>query len=183
MTDFDASLTATEGSEPPFAELAPNGHDIDECIAAAVVALSERRGQRDEWGRFALGNGGAVADGLRSTAFADALAPARDAIARQLMTDFGLDDGSPQIALQAVDLSAELTTFRKALGENLRVNGGPTTAGGRARRLMTPYLAMADREMKARVQLLELVKVERRAKMVGGADTFDAAIAREPEAR
>lgn len=155
--------------EPPN-DNAPDGRALA-LITEAVATLEARRTRRDSRGRYVTGNASAAVDGLRSDAFVASLVNARNEIASDLRSDFGLGADALQVALHGVELLAELT-FRRALGESLRLHGGPTTAGGRARRLIAPYVTLVDREMKARAQLLELVTVERRARKVESPDAL-----------
>jgi hypothetical protein len=72
------------------------------------------------------------------------------------------------------DAYVELDAVRNYLGGRL-AREGPLTTKGRQRALLTAYLGVVDRQ----VRLAQVLGVERRVKDV----TFDAAIAREPEAR
>lgn len=97
------------------------------------------------------------------------LAATRQAL-REELGEVGIIKGS------LADAFIELGAVRDYLGGRLGAEG-PLTAKGRTRALLTAYLGVVDRQ----VRVAQLLGLERRARNVS--ETFDSALARQPEAR
>jgi hypothetical protein len=162
---LDANAEPTEAAEP-FAQSAASGSVCGHC------------GQVHPGGRFIQGCAGpALKTGehsrlVRSGAVTGgelAMADARSALRNEL-GEAGIIKNS------LADAFVELGAVRDYLGGRLG-NEGPLTAKGRTRALLSAYLNVVDRQ----VRLAQLLGLDRRAKNV--TETFDSALAREPEAR
>ncbi len=174
MTDFNWSLTDAEAPAPAL-PADPAGPSRQTAASGSVCPAC---GQAHPGGRFVVGcpgprlTTGEYSRLVRSgaaTGQADALAQARQELRAEL-GDVGV------VKSELADAFVELAAVRNYLGGRLEAEG-PLTAKGRTRALLSAYLLVVDRQ----VRLAGLLGVERRSKNIN--DTFDAALAREPEAR
>jgi len=138
-------------SAAPSAESAPNGRiDLDAVVEAVVAAILSRRQARNPDGTFAHGNAGHAGDLLRSGQLLDGLAAAKKALVDQLKADkeYG-QNAVPEPVGGVLDALAEVRLLRQSVFVQIALMpGNAVTVGGRARRLLQPYVQLVDRELR-----------------------------------
>jgi hypothetical protein len=138
------------------AELRGSGCDAD-VVAASVEAAAALVGSSA--GRPPHLN--AVKTGTRSKAIQAALVPAVDELAAAVTADQGHGESGPPVILgRAMRAWAEITAMRGLLFE--RMAGEPVTNKGKARAMLTAYLALLDRELR----LAQVIGFERKSRNV-----------------
>ena len=127
-----------------------------------MAELEARRGLRDARGRYVPGSTATLVDGRRSEQLLNALAPACRAIEARVTADCGAgDEGLSETLSRLVQAFAETSVLREAVFYSMA--GRPTSAKGHARRLLSAYLTLIDREQR----LAQAIGLERRAPRVG----------------
>ena len=117
--------------------------------------------QRDERGRFILGNTDSVLTGERSRRFWQVADAVRRDIRRAVIADAGhMETDAPRALSIVADGLAQATIVRDSAFERLLELGGPQTTKDRARRSFSVWLAAGDRVEK----YARLVSVHRVAK-------------------
>jgi hypothetical protein len=135
-------------SERPADELRGAGP-----VAAVVDTLHARAARDPETGRFVPGNTAAVRSGDRSEQLWEALQPARRDLVEGLKVSLGLGDDAPETVLGLLEAYAEARLLRQAMFHQMTRLGGPITAKGKCRAVMTAYYAAHDREVKLATSL------------------------------
>lgn len=158
----DAFGCVAEGSAvagdltPPAAAVSPV--DMSDLVTRVIDELEARRSVRDARGRFAPGSTTAIVDGRRSDTLANALAEPKRELVAQVTADQGLDAGAlPATLGRLVDAFAEASLLRQVLFATMA--GRPTSAKGHARRLLSAWLSLVDREQR----LAQAIGLERKA--------------------
>ena len=131
----------SETANLPSAELGNSGPAADVVrsgVAAAAAVLSPA-------GRPPQLN--ALTTGRRSAAVQNLLAPAKNEIEQQVITDLGGDlDGLPIALGRLVNAFSETTLMLQGLFT--RMEGEPLTTKGRSRAMFSAYLQLLDRELR-----------------------------------
>jgi hypothetical protein len=161
--DLGAALQSELQQATPFAESLPSGPPNPGWFRKGEPGPALRHG-----GRSRLVAAGAMPE----------QAEARAALAERvaaIVADLGGPDVLSTLGAGQVDRHARLELVDTYLWANLE-RLGPLTGKGRTRAALTAWLAVVDRLQKSATTL----GLERKSKHV---DTFESAIAREPEAR
>lgn len=157
-TDCISACTSLPAPVTPAQELQASGPDVATCVRDAVEALSGRPVHGAD-GRFLPGTPAALVTGRHSLQLQHALEPARRALVAQVTADLGGDvDGLPATLARLVGAFSETSLLRESVF--IRMAGQPTTNKGKARAMLSAYVALVDRELR----LAQAIGLERKAR-------------------
>jgi len=135
--------------ELPQDQVAPEGRDVIADLETARERIGSRPDRDSQTGRFVAGNGAAAVTRGRSAAFWAEVAIAKAEIMRRVLSDLAASDEPTEVLAGVVEAYAEAKLLRRSLFLDITAAGGTTTTKNHARRLLTPYGAAFDRELKA----------------------------------
>jgi hypothetical protein len=131
-------------------------------VEEAVRDVEAREDRDPATGRFIAGNVAAGKALDRSEALWTALREAREDLVRQLHSDLALNGTAAATMEGLIGAYTEARLLREGMFIRLVELGGPVTSKGKARALLSTYLASLDRERRLALDL----GLERRAKPV-----------------